>query len=392
MLDYANGNEDKMVRYVAALRDRGIEVTDVDINNSGKYFVPLSDTKIGYPLTTKGVKAATIDAVLEERAKHGDYQNLVTFLARNVLTIDKSSFNSWANCGVFQKFGFTKSTLVAAEDDIFKRVLSATLKKKVKEGKLDFDKICREIHTKLFNGMKQRKTETFLPKLKEFSHETRLRLEKEYLGHYLTGNPLEPYKAIVEKCRNETRTSHRFVELSDFDYEVDEDTGEVITGENLFDGKLVKFIACIDSVRVFTTKHDDLMCVLHVIDLNGGCEIILWPDIYTKFLKVINQNDVYEFTGEVSMSDDNPPQVILHSMDPVSRSSVQQQTCTFYVNNKFEASNVCKLLLQSSKLSGDVYPTYLQSGKICILIPEKYSINRNVLNRLDSDVFQFKIQ
>lgn len=406
VLDYANGRTDeitkkktskdaaKMVKYVTALRERGISVTDISINNSGKNFIPLSDKKIGYPLTTKGVKDIAANLIIEERNRNGEYTDFISFLTRNAINLDKGSFNSWSNCGAFKDFGYTKSTLVAAQDDIFKRIFSTPFKNKIKNGDMTFKEAKGLIEDKLFNGMhsKAYDVDTMLPPLKEFSRETELRLEKEYLGHYLSGNPLEPYKMIIEDCRNEIRTVHRFIDLSDLDYEIDEDTGEVITNGTLSNEKLVKTIACIDSVRVFSTRNDDLMAVLHIIDLNGECEVLLWPNVYEKFAKIIKEDDVYEIKGELSISDDKPPQIILEDIKPISRASSRMRTCTFFIKDKFEASNVCKVLLNASKINGTIIPTYLKAGGISILIPKEYSMKEELINRIDTDMFKMSIE
>jgi len=374
ILDYSLGNPFSMSKYMAYIKKRGISVSDIDINYSEEYFNPISSSQIIYPLRCKNVKGPTVEAIVKERNERGKYSSLTDFLARNATKIDKSSFNSWANCGAFKDFGYTESSLTAATDDIFSKVLTPTIKKKVTEGTIGDTTLRERILLKL---------EEAIPKLNEFPLDIRLRLEREYMGHYLTGHPLDVYVKQIRDCMNCADT-FPYINLKEFEYTVDDETGIIKTSSLLSDRKNLKFIAVVEEVRLVTTKKKEQMAILSVTDLTGSASVVVWPQTYQKFRDYMKEDMVYEIKGSADVSDDRPPQIILSDMSVVDIRQTSEK-CIFYVDNKAEARKIVALLRKTKDAHGKEYTTYIQLGRISMLVPMQYRVKKSVLDAISKD-------
>lgn len=371
VLDFALGNETKMTKYINHLRSINIEVSEVDINKSGLTFVSEPGKGIIYPLRASGVKNTAVEEIVRNRPSDG-YKDMAQFLARNV-GLDKSTFNSLAAAGAFSVFGYTRSSLMAGAEDIFTK-----LKKKLTGLKL--------------SEAAQLTKETFdqyIPNLSEFREETILKLEKEYLKHYLSGNPLDYFANEVRECSSSAADGFKYMFLKNFEYSLDEDTGTVTAVGNIIDKQRIKVIAVINDLKLMTTKKHTQMCRLEVLDTTGSANIVVFPQCYETYKNLIEKDAVYEFQGSVQLSDDSAPQINLISMAPCVKSGSLER-CLFYLNTKKDASDLC-LLLSKQKGKGVAIPTYFNIGHVRLLIPEVYWIRRDVLGAIKKNQYYYEL-
>lgn len=384
-LEYKFGVSGTMMRYIAAMKKRGISLTDIDINRSTDRFAPIGENLISYPLRCKNVKDTSIQAVLSVRPDRG-FESLAQFFALTLGNIDKASFNAWACCGAFDMFGYTRSSLVAACEDLFTKAFSQSFKKKFVEERENAE--TPEAWKTLIEKMEKR-IEKHIPTLEEYPYEVGLKLEKKYLGHYLTGHPMSAYAREIRESKSNRRVGGIYMELDNFEYSVDEDSGVVITKDTIIDGRKIRFIAILDEIVMLTTKKDNrLMARLHVSDLSGETDIIIWPDLYEEFRDILEEDEIYEFTGTIQASDDQAPGVILNAVTKISNTT--NEKCVFEVGSKREANVVCRLLLDTKNAIGEGMPTYMQLGSVKLLLPEDYWVKSDVLRQIDRRSIKYK--
>ncbi len=270
-------------KYLTYVKSKGIEVLSPDINKSGAHF-KCENGGLRFGLVgLKNVGLGVINAIVEERAKNGNFKSFEDFINRSIsLGINKRLVESLILAGAFDQFGINRRTLIEVHADYMDRIAAANKKKDSMQISL-FGTILEENE-----GL-----ELEYPKLTEYSSKERLSLEKSVLGIYFSGHPLADYREQFDKFS--FNTGHL-----DF-YEEDPDGNKHYT--EISEGQSVVMGGIITEFKRLSTRSGSTMGFLKVEDLYGQIEIIVFPKVYEKSRELLTDEQVVKVTGKLQLKD-----------------------------------------------------------------------------------------
>ena len=284
-------NPPKVAEYILTCRQMGIRILPPDIN-VGEAGFTVDGKNIRYGLSAiKSIGRPVIDAVVEERTLGGSYRSLKDFIER--LTgkeTNKRTIENFIKSGAFDGLGGTRKQFMMIYADIMDRI--AHEKKSSMIGQMTlFD---------LMGEEDKREYEIQLPKVGEYDKEQLLAFEKEVLGIYVSGHPLEKYEALWK---------HVITNVTS-DFALDEETGH----SKVMDGNRAVIGGILTDKRVKYTKTNKTMAYLTVEDLVGTVEVVVFPKDYEKNLQYLNVDDRVFIRGRVSSEDDQSSKLICEKM------------------------------------------------------------------------------
>ncbi len=292
-------NPGKVTEYIYSCRQMGIEILPPDVNE-GEMGFSVSGNNIRYGLSAiKGVGKPVIEALTAEREENGRFTGLKDFVDRlSGKEVNKRTVESFIKSGAFgPEFGTRKQLMqvyVGVMDDV------AQERKKGFTGQMSLFDFAAEEDRQEF--------EIRLPNVGEYSKEELLNFEKEVLGVYISGHPLEEYMSVLQK--NTTADTLAF--------QLDEETGEV----KAQDGDTVTLGGMIAGITRKTTKTNTTMAFLTLEDLLGTVEIIVFPRDYEKYRTLLTEDARVLVKGRVSAEEDKAAKLIcteIISMDDLPR-------------------------------------------------------------------------
>jgi len=278
---------EKVVKYIAECRNHDIPVLPPDINESDKGF-SVSGIKIRFGLAAvKNVGEAAIESVIETR-KEGKFTSVFEFCQRvDIRKVNKRVLESLIQCGAFDSTGFYRSQMMACVEDA-----------------LDYgQKIQKEAadpQMQLFgssSGPDQLNLPT-MPDLPEWDEKQKLSLEKEAIGFYITGHPLDAYQDLLEK----------FASTNSLD----------LVDEGVKDGAIVRMGGIIRSVKSFMTKRGDPMAFVELEDIGGSVEVVVFTKVYTQVNDFLLADAPVFVQGKVQKNE-NFVKILAESVVPVDK-------------------------------------------------------------------------
>ncbi|MBR6003707.1 MAG: DNA polymerase III subunit alpha, partial [Lachnospiraceae bacterium] len=292
-------NSSKVSEYINVCRDMNIEIVAPDVN-TGDVSFSVVDGKIGYALTAiKNVGHPVIEALVKEREERGPYLNITDFLTRlSGRDLNKRAVENFIKAGAFDSFGGTRKQYMS----VYVRIMDsiASDKKNVMAGQISLFDFADD-------GDKDDFKET-LPDVGEYNKDTKLAFEKEVLGIYVSGHPLEDFRGVWQK--NITANAGDFV--------LDLETDTVKIG----DGVKATIGGMITAKTVKYTKNNKAMAFITVEDLVGSVEVIVFPKDYEKYSSLLNEDEKVFVEGRTSVEEDKDGKLILErikSFDDISR-------------------------------------------------------------------------
>ena len=283
----------KITEYIMNCRKMGIEILPPDINEGEYRFTPY-EGNIRYGLAAiKGVGRPVIDKIVAEREFGGRYRSLKDFCMRlSGKSVNKRTVESFIKSGALDSLPGTRKQKMYSYISIMDGVNQE--KKGTLSGQMSlFDFASPE---------EQKELEVKMPDVGEYEKEEILGLEKEVLGVYISGHPLEEYVATLEK--NITRTTADF-EVVDGETEpkVKDQERAVIGG--MITGRTVK-----------ATRTNNMMAFLTVEDLYGTVEVIVFPRDYEKYRTLLEEDAKVFIQGRVTVEEDKPAKLICSGVVP----------------------------------------------------------------------------
>ncbi|MBS5197702.1 MAG: DNA polymerase III subunit alpha [Clostridiales bacterium] len=280
----------KVAEYIYVCRQMGIKILSPDIN-CGMYGFSVDNGAIRYGLSAiKSVGRPVIESIVKEREENGIYTNLQNFIERNLEQVNKRAIENFIKSGALDCLEGNRRQKMMT----FARIVDGINqdKKNTMAGQLSFFDIVSEEEKKEF--------EIRMPDLDEFNKETILAFEKEVLGIYLSGHPLEGYRDIMEKMAT-ARTA---------DFQQDEETGfpKVIDGQKAILGGMIT------DKTIKYTKNNKVMAFFTLEDLVGTVEVVVFPRDYEKCQALLNDEEKVFIQGRVSAEDDRPSKLILEKI------------------------------------------------------------------------------
>ena len=276
LLTSEKDNTDKVVEYVKESEVMGIKVLPPDVNESIAEFDVINNKIIRYGLlAVKNIGSLAIESIIKNR-KNGNFTSIFDFCERVDLRLaNRKVLESLIKCGAFDSFKAYRSQMTAVVDRALE--LGAKSQKEKATGQVSFFDM-KEM------AMFKKETEG-LPQIKEWPQAQILSFEKELLGFYLSGHPLNHYTAEMKQ-------------FSDYS------SKEMIRAT---EGQEVKFFGLVNVVKLTTTKKtNERMAILKMEDMAGELEVVVFPSTYQVIAPNIRENAVSVVRGKVSFRDEYP--------------------------------------------------------------------------------------
>ena len=298
------GNLDKIPLYIDECKKMNIEILKPDINKSYTKFT-VDNGKIRFGLgSIKNVGVAAVDSIVKIREKDGEYKSFTDFCERiQNENINKKCVESLIKAGAFDNFEQTRSTLLASFEEIIDAI-SDTSKKNIKGQVNMFDLETPD------NNMQNIKYS--FKELKEFTKKEILAMEKEMLGLYISGHPLDSIKQELEQSVTINTSDMRILK-------------EDLTQENAIpkykDGQNVIYAGIITHIKKKYTKNNTLMAFITVEDLHGACEVLAFDNCFQKSKEIILEDSIVLIEGRLSIREDDNITIVANTIKPFNAST-----------------------------------------------------------------------
>ena len=286
-------NPGKVAEYIMTSRSMGIQILPPDINVGANGF-SVSNGQIRYALSAiKSVGRPVIDAVVAEREARGPYRNLGDFVTRVTdRDMNKRIIEHFIKAGAMDSLGGTRKQLLS----VYLQVIDGIQQNRKNNlaGQISLFDIADEEEKADFR--------VSLPDVGEYSKEMKLAFEKEVLGIYISGHPLEEYQELWKK--HITNTTADFV--------WNEETGDT----RVQDGTRVTIGGMIVEKKIKYTKNEKVMAFLQVEDLVGSVEVIVFPKDYERYGNSIVEDGKVFVKGRVSLEEDKDAKLVCEQITP----------------------------------------------------------------------------
>ena len=242
--------------------------------------------------SVKNVGTAVVDNIVRERKENGEFKSFTDFCERmSGESVNRKCIESLIKAGAFDEFEQTRSTLLASFETIIDTINDTS--RKTMQGQVTMFDLGKTEDEKIEN-MKYKFTT-----LKEFDEKELLSMEKEMLGIYISGHPLDKIKESIQKVA--TINTLQLLQMSE-----ENNLNE--------DGKQVKYVGIITSIKKKYTKRNTLMAFMTVEDLYGSTEIIVFDSCYSKAQNILLEENIVLIDGRLSIREDEPVKIIANNI------------------------------------------------------------------------------
>jgi DNA polymerase-3 subunit alpha len=265
-------SSDNVVKYIAECRNQNIPVLPPDINESNREFT-VSGEAIRFGLAAvKNVGDAAIESIINTRQEE-KFTSLFEFCQRvDIRRVNKRVLESLVQCGAFDSTGAGRAQMTAAIEDA-----------------LDYgQKIQKEAadpQLQLFGGDSGQKpiNPPMMPDITEWDKHRKLSLEKEAIGFYITGHPLDAYQDLIEKFASTNAIS--------------------LKEEGVKDGSVIRIGGIVRNVKPITTKRGDPMAFIEIEDMKGAVEVTVFNSVFVKVRDLLAEDAPVFVQGQVQKNE-----------------------------------------------------------------------------------------
>ena len=344
-------NPRKVAEYIMVCRSIGITILPPDINQGERGF-SVDGNSIRYALTAiKSIGRPVIDAVVEERSERGPYTNLKDFITRMAdKEVNKKAIENFIKAGAFDSLPGTRKQFMSAYVQIMDSIVHD--KKNNMAGQMSLFDIVDEEEKDAYDVK--------LPDVGEYSKEMMLSFEKEVLGIYVSGHPLEEWEALWKKGITNTTA----------DFMLDDENGEPAVRDNAS----VVVGGMIADKRIKYTKNDKVMAFLQLEDLLGSIEVVVFPRDYERYsAKLTEENKVF-VRGRVSLEEDKDGKLIcerITGFDEIPR----KLWIKFRTKEEYEKASDELLSLLADSDGNDSVVIYIEALKAMKKLPPARNVS-----------------
>ena len=286
-------NPTKVAEYIMECRKMNIQLLPPDINEGERDF-SVSNGRIRYALSAiKSVGRSVIDSIVRERSENGPYMSLKDFIERlSGKEVNKRTVEGFIKAGALDGLHATRKQLMIVYAGVMDQVSQE--RKKSMTGQMT-----------LFDFVSEEEKVNFdvrYPDVGEYDKETKLAYEKEVLGVYISGHPLQEYEKFLTKNVTAVTT----------DFMLDDETGEsrVHDNENVIIGGMIT------AKTVKSTKNNKMMAFITLEDLVGTVEVVIFPNDYERHQRNLNVDQKVYIRGRVSASEDQQAKLVCERIVP----------------------------------------------------------------------------
>lgn len=289
LLGSVMGDSDQIAKYIRNCEEMRIPVLPPDIIESGKKFT-VKDGKIRFGLlAVKNVGESVADAIIQLQ-KGEPPKDIFEFMNRvSIHEINKKAIESLIKAGAFDSLNENRAQYLAVYEGLIESAQNDS--RKTLTGQLSLFQENMEIMRKGSCGGE-------LPNVRNFSKKILMAMEKEMLGVYISGHPLEDYEERIKEIQSFT-------------------TEELIHSEendSIKDGMSITVAGIIAGKKTLVTKKNNLMAFLQLEDLLGIIEVIAFPNIFEKYRELIEEDSVVVIKGTINCKEDEAPKVLANKI------------------------------------------------------------------------------
>ncbi len=279
-------NTSKVAGYIYACKQMNIGILPPDVNESQMEFT-VENGKIRFAMAAiKSLGRPTIQAILKERGENGSFVSMQDFVTRMSHALNRRAIENFVKAGAFDTFGHTRKSMMIVSESMLDSAIKHN--KDSMSGQMSLFDFAAEEDKKAF--------EIRIPDVAEYTKEELLGYEKEILGVYVSGHPLDEYTGMVNK----------YITNVSSDFEVDDELGET----KARDGAIATIGGLITEKTIKTTKKGQLMAFLTVEDVVGTVEVVVFPNSFTANRVVIDHAEKVFVTGKVQANVDENAKLI----------------------------------------------------------------------------------
>ena len=279
-------NTSKVAGYIYACKQMNIGILPPDVNESQMEFT-VENGKIRFAMAAiKSLGRPTIQAILKERGVNGSFVSMQDFVTRMSTALNKRAIENFVKAGAFDTFGHTRKAMMIVSDSMLDSAVKQN--KDSMSGQMSLFDFAAEEDKKAF--------EIRIPDVAEYTKEELLGYEKEILGVYVSGHPLDEYTGMVKK----------YITNVSSDFEIDDETGET----KVKDGAVATIGGLITNKTIKTTKKGQLMAFFTLEDVVGTVEVVVFPNSFTANRVVMDHAEKVFVTGKVQANVDENAKLI----------------------------------------------------------------------------------
>lgn len=348
-------NSDKVALYISDCRRIGIEVLPPDINESETHFTVVSENRVRFGLAAvKNVGLGAIESIICAR-QDKPFRSLRDFASRvDLRACNRKVLESLIKCGSFDTLGGHRAQYLASLDDILAQGQANQREKE--NGQISMFSL-------MDNSIQEEMLNDNLVNIEPFSAKERLSLEKEMLGFYISGHPLEPYRNILDNMPKITRC----VELAD-------------AGDNHH----VTVAGIIVAVRNFYTKKNKQMAFIKIEDLTGSVELVVFPDLFERQSNLLVEDRLVLVEGRTDLKEEEDVKIITESISPLNK---VEKYFRLIIDEKHDRDLLKNLKDTLVAENGDIpVCLFFKNDKQTLMLKEDYWIrdHPSCLRRLES--------
>lgn len=350
-------NTSKVNEYILECKQMGIAILPPDVNEGESGF-SVSKNGIRFGLSAiKGLGNTVTDEVVKNRTALGKFKNLEDFVERmSSKEVNRRTLESFIKAGAFDSFSGNRHQKLKG--------MEVLLENKSKTSK---NKIAGQMN--LFEIMTPKAKEIYqikLPNVEEFSKSELLSFEKEVIGMYISGHPLDEY--AEEILKNITAKTIDF-------FARDEEEPVVIDKSNVTIGGIVS------SISIKTTRNNDTMAFVNLEDLYGNVEVVVFPKIYEKYKKLLNENEKVYIMGKVQLGDDGNGKILANSVKAFDR-KVNELWLQYQSLEDFEEDKIKLLEFLSLNKGDDKAIIFIRESRLKKVLDKGINVNQDIISYL----------
>ncbi len=286
LLSYEMGNTDQVVKYVSVCKQMGLELLPPDINESEVGFA-IKEGKIRFGLAAvKNVGEGAIEEIIRAR-EEGPFKSFEDFCLRvDLKKVNRRVIEALIKAGAFDSFGYSRAALMSVLEEMLDWAQSR--RKALDQGQ-------KSIFDLMANASNHDAGPFKIPSLPEWDTNLKLKYEREALGFYFSGHPLEPYREWLKLLTPYT----------------------VATVKDLAPGQKVALGGAVAEVKVKTTRRGERMAIAKLEDGEEGIEVLIFPELFRKSEELLEEKGLVFVTGRFE-KDDRGPKIVAEKIVPLS--------------------------------------------------------------------------
>ncbi len=309
-------NTDKVVMYINECREHDIEVLPPDINESFKDFTVIKDRIRFGMAAVKNVGESALDSIIEEREENGHYTSLSNFCNRvDSRRVNSRVIEALIKSGSMDSMGCKRAQYMAILDKAMEQ--AKAVQRDLQSGQMSLFAVAPE------TSQSNEANEITVPDIDEWDERTRLAREKETVGFYITGHPLDD---ALQEIRSITDT-------------------DIQNLANISDEQPVRFGGLIRSCKYHKSKKGDPMAFLTVEDILEAVEVVVFPSAYLQCEQLLSSTDPVIIVGTVQQ-DERGPKIIAETIDSLPEA---REKFTEKVKVRLEADKISRKQIEQVK-------------------------------------------